>query len=80
MKENSGTDLIPKVQVIDDMYSDSYISFSARKYWYQHYATPEEQKRMDLEDKIQLAVSFTVVGGAALFLLFSFIRSVILGG
>ena len=46
-------DLIPVERVLDDMYSDSFISTSARDYYYLNYATEDEKAEMDFEDKIQ---------------------------
>ena len=48
-----GNDLVPVEKVLDDMYSDSFISSSARKYYYLNYATYDEKTEMDFEDKIQ---------------------------
>lgn len=44
--------LVPVEQVLDDMYSDGYAQSAARDYYYQHYATTEEQAMMRREDKI----------------------------
>lgn len=43
--------LVPKEKVIDDMYSDGLIRDSARQYYYRYYASPEERRYMDKEDK-----------------------------
>lgn len=45
--------LVPVEQVLDDMYQDGYAQSAARDYYYQHYATPEEQEMMRREDKIR---------------------------
>ena len=44
--------LIPVEQVLDDMYRDGYAQSIARDYYYQHYATSEEQEMMRREDRI----------------------------
>lgn len=51
-------ELIPIEQVLDDMYSDSAVSLSARDYYYMYYATEAEKIEMDREDKICFVVSF----------------------
>lgn len=43
--------LIPVEQVLDDMHNDGYAQSIARDYYYQHYASPEEQAIMRKEDK-----------------------------
>jgi len=52
-------DKVPIQQVLDDMYSDKGpVTWAARDYYYTTYATPEEQKEMDHEDKIQLVIAW----------------------
>ena len=43
--------LIPVEQVLNDMYRDGHAHSPARDYYYQHYATREEQEMMQREDK-----------------------------
>lgn len=43
--------LIPVEQVLEDMYNDGYAQSIARDYYYQNYATPDEQATMRREDK-----------------------------
>lgn len=54
---------IPIQQVIDDMYNPDggLVSLAARAYYYNTYATPEEQKEMDREDKVQIILSLIFV-------------------
>lgn len=53
-------ELIPKLQVLDDMYADKgIVSMAARDYYYEHYADEAERKRMDIEDIVA-----TIIGGA----------------
>lgn len=62
--------LIPKIQVLDDMYGDKGpISWAARDYWYTYYASAEEQKQMDKEDKIQNIVSICFLSFIILIIL-----------
>lgn len=53
IKKTKEKELVPVEQVLDDMYSDGYAQSAARDYYYQHYATPEEQEAMRREDKIR---------------------------
>ena len=55
-------ELVPLLQVLDDMYSDGYIRYAARDYYKTHYATPEEVKSMEREEKIEFIVAATVLG------------------
>ncbi len=63
--EKEDSELVPLQQVLDDMYNPDggYASMAARNYYYQFYATANEQKKMDREDKLQTAfvIIFTVV-------------------
>lgn len=46
-------ELIPIERVLDDMYSEkSIVALSARDYYYVHYATNNEKRSMDREDKV----------------------------
>ena len=60
--------LIPKLQVLDDMYADKgVVSMAARDYYYEHYADVVERKRMDIEDIVSAIIGTTVVIGILLF-------------
>ena len=62
-------DKIPIERVLEDMHNPNggVVSWAARDYYYQNYATPKERKRMDREDKIQtifailIAICFLVI-------------------
>lgn len=46
-------DLLPLEKVLDDMYQDKgIVSMAARDYYKLHYATEEEKRAMDRQDKI----------------------------
>ena len=46
-------ELVPLNQVLDDMYADrGPVSWAARDYYKTHYATPEQAKQMEREEKI----------------------------
>lgn len=68
-KEND-SELVPLQQVLDDMYNPDggYAAMAARDYYYQHYATADEKKKMNREDKIKMffAVIFLVLVGFAI--------------
>lgn len=52
MNKKNERELIPLEQVLQDMYdNESHLQQQARSYYYIHYATKEEKRRMDLEDK-----------------------------
>lgn len=54
--------LIHLERVIDDMYQDKgIVSLMARDYYYENYATEEEKKKMDIEDKIQTIVAWLFI-------------------
>lgn len=54
--------LIPLERVLDDMYQDKgIVSWAARDYYYENYATEEEKRQMDIEDKIQTIVAWLFV-------------------
>lgn len=56
-------DLIPLEQVLDDMYQDKgIVSMAARDYYRLHYATEEEKRAMDRQDKL------TTIGAALIWL------------
>lgn len=46
-------DLISIERVIDDMYSESYISSSAKDYYITNYATEQEKEEMKKQEKIE---------------------------
>lgn len=59
-----------KIQVIDDMYSDrSLISYAARCYYYEHYATEAERKQIDRADKLETILAYLIVGLTAALLI-----------
>lgn len=47
-------ELVPIYKVLDDMYDPNGgpVAWAARDYYYHHYATDEERKEMDREDRI----------------------------
>lgn len=49
--------LIPIEKVIDDMYSDSCISSSARDYYFIHYATEDEKEEIRKQEKMEFLFS-----------------------
>lgn len=65
---------VPLDQVLKDMYDPySAVSGAARDYYYREYATEEERKEMDREDRINTIVAgfilgFIIVGMAGLLL------------
>ncbi len=60
---------VPIERVLADMYDPDggLISNAARDYYYLHYATPEEQVRMDKEEKFQTRFTSLITIGAFLF-------------
>ena len=51
---DSGEELISRERVLDDMFSDrGPITWAARTYFYEHYATAEQKRMMDKEDARQ---------------------------
>lgn len=60
-------ELIPKLQVLDDMYSDrGVVSMAARDYYYVHYADEAERKRMDIEDIVATIIAAIIIIGVLL--------------
>lgn len=63
------SELVLLQQVLDDMYNPDggLVSMAARDYYYQHYATTTERKKMDREDKNKMvfAVIFLALVGFA---------------
>lgn len=67
LNEKQQEELIPKLQVLDDMYADKgIVSMAARDYYYEHYADEAERKRMDIEDKVATIIGGTIVIGMLL--------------
>lgn len=67
LDEKQQEELIPKLQVLDDMYADKgIVSMAARDYYYEHYADESERKRMDIEDKVATIIGGTIVIGMLL--------------
>lgn len=57
-------ELVPILQVLDDMYADKgIISLAARDYYYLHYADDKQRKQMDREEKIQTIIAYIFVVG-----------------
>lgn len=48
---------VPLDQVLKDMYTNSGVESAARDYYYREYATDEERKQMDREDRINSMIS-----------------------
>ena len=67
LDEKQQEELIPKLQVLDDMYADKgVVSVAARDYYYEHYANEAERKRMDIEDIVATIIGTIVVIGVLL--------------
>ena len=49
--------LIPVEKVVDDMYSDSFISSKAREYYINHYATDQEKEELRIQEKMEFLFS-----------------------
>lgn len=52
---------VPLEQVLKDMYTNSGVESAARAYYYEEYATDEERKQMDREDKITRIIGICFV-------------------
>lgn len=62
--EKQQEELIPELQVLDDMYADKgVVSIAARDYYYEHYADEAERKRMDIEDIVATTIGATIFIG-----------------
>jgi hypothetical protein len=62
--------LVPIDKVLDDMYSDKRpISWAARDYYTDHYATPWEAEQMQREDRLSLVAARCFIGGVVLLLI-----------
>lgn len=69
--------LVPLAQVLDDMYGDKGpVSWAARDYYKAHYATEEERKALDREEKVGLIFSICVWGAALVGLISVILREV----
>lgn len=70
-------ELVPVQKVLDDMYNPDggLASLAARDYYYQNYASEEERKRMDREDKVRTAVAITFMIAYCLGLGFAVVSS-----
>lgn len=67
LDEKQQDELIPKLQVLDDMYADKgVVSMAARDYYYEHYADETERKRMDIEDIVAIIIGVIVIIGILL--------------
>lgn len=65
--EKQQEELIPKLQVLDDMYADKgVVSMAARDYYYEHYADEAERKRMDIEDIVATIIGVIIIIGMLL--------------
>ena len=62
-EDHEAIDKVPLEQVLDDMYDPySAVSGAARDYYYSEYATEEERKAMDREDRINTIISACLLG------------------
>ena len=67
LDEKQQEELMPKLQVLDDMYADKgVVSMAARDYYYEHYANATERKRMDIEDIVATIIGTIIVIGVLL--------------
>ena len=67
LDEKQQEELIPKLQVLDDMYADKgVVSMAARDYYYEHYADEAERKRMDIEDIVATIIGAIISIGMLL--------------
>ena len=67
---NDKKDLIPVEEVLNDMYDElDILSWSARDYYYMIYATEEERKEMDAEDKMREIMAKIGVVAFAIFII-----------
>lgn len=79
-EEQQEEELIPKLQVLDDMYADKgVVSMAARDYYYEHYADATERKRMDIEDTVATIIGATVVISILLLYVVAIIMELICG-
>lgn len=64
LDEKQQEELIPKLQVLDDIYADKgIVSMAARDYYYEHYTNESERKRMDIEDIVVIIIGVTIAIG-----------------
>ena len=68
-------DKIPLEKVLDDMYNPNggVVSWAARDYYYIHYASDKQRKKMDREDIISIVVDILILAiivmlGVAVFM------------
>ena len=78
---NNEDEELKKLQCIEAMYSDNgIVSTAARDYYYTHYATEEERKKMDKEDRmydtIGTVVAIAVYVFMGLALIFGIIEAI----
>lgn len=70
ISKETDSDPVPVQKVLEDMYNPDggLVALVARDYYYQNYASEEERKSMDREDKVQTAVAiiFMIVFWAAI--------------
>lgn len=75
--EYEDEELIPLIQVLDDMYSDKgVVSLAARSYYYYHYATDEEKETMDAEDRRLEILSYVITGMMVVMFIVAIIVSI----
>lgn len=80
LDEKQQEELIPKLQVLDDMYADKgIVSMAARDYYYEHYADESERKHMDIEDKVATIIGGTIVIGMLLLGVIAVVMKVVGG-
>lgn len=69
---------MPLLQVLDDMYDPDggLVSLAARDYYYQHYATADEQKKMEREEKFQMALAIIFIVAFLALVTFSVVSAI----
>lgn len=70
---------VPLSKVLDDMYNPDggLVSIAARDYYYRYYATDEERKIMDYEDKMDTIIAIIFWGVIFLMMVFAVVLSLI---
>lgn len=71
-------ELIPKIQVLEDMYEDKgLVSLAARDYYYEHYADEDERKRMDRADMLRTIIAYAFLLSPLLGILIAIVKDVV---
>lgn len=70
---------VPLSKVLDDMYNSDggLVSIAARDYYYRYYATDEERKIMDYEDKMDTIIAVIFLVCFFLMMVFAVVISLI---